>query len=421
MSRAFHAEQATIGAVLIDPSILATVRVAVPRPDDFSHAHHGKIWRAVLDLAASNTPIDIVTVAEALRDRSDLAEIGGAGYLSDLATNTPTAANAAAYAAIVAQEAQRRRVGALLTDALEELQDDDPAVVVGELQAALSQSGEHSSADSLSTLDLIDLGFEALRGNTRELLATGLGELDDVLGGLEPGRLYVIAARTGCGKSALMLSMLHHLAKCGHPVGLLELEMPAAEVFNRLAACRYGLNLSALTWKHENALRDLDAAYQLDPMSSLQVFVDDASCDLPALLARTLDWHHRHGIRALFLDYVGLVQVRGGAPRHEKIGECSRALKRLAKRLAIPVVIGCQLNRDSDKDDRQPRLFDLRDSGSVEQDADAVIAINPKSNVDAKGRRNVEIGVLKNRSGRTGWLSHPIVFDGRTQRFFAAA
>jgi replicative DNA helicase len=417
MRSVLHCEQAVIGALLLDSGTLARVRSMVPSPDTFAHQHHRLVWTAALALEALGKQIDIVTLADRLQADGCLQDVGGMAYLGELQANTPTAANAESYAAAVAQEFRRRRFAELMQDAVERLDHDDPDVVIGEMQVSLGHIEERATAETFSTLDLIDLGFDALRKRDEPLISCGLPPLDAILGGLEAGRLYVVAARTGCGKSALMLSMMHSLAEAGHPVGLCTLEMPAREVFNRLAAHRYGLNLSALTWRRGDILRDLDDAYQQAPMSALSMYVDDSSVELQGLIARGLDWHHRHRVGALFIDYLGLVQVRGSSPRHEKIGECSRAFKLLAKRLGIPVIVACQFNRESDKDERPPRLSDLRDSGSVEQDADVVIAINPLSNTDEQGKRIVQIGVLKNRSGTTGWLPGAVTFDGRTQRF----
>lgn len=227
----------------------------------------------------------------------------------------------------------------------------------------------------------------------------------------------MVASRPGCGKSALLLQVMTALASRGHPVGMCSIEMPSREIFNRLAAHRYKLNLSALTRRHGDVARDLDRAAAANPMSTLPMHFDCEATELPAILSRAHEWHYRHGIKALFVDYTQLVDVRGSAPRHEKIGEISRALKQIAKRLAIPVIAAAQFNREVDRDARRPRLSDLRESGAIEQDADLVLAINPAGDPDGVGLRSVEIGILKNRSGTTGWLSDPITFDGRTQSF----
>jgi replicative DNA helicase len=417
MSSSFHSEQAVIGALLLDPTTLSRVRPLLPGPYVFLERHHQHIWETAQKLDDAGIPIDIVTMAERLKVDGRLQDVGGATYLAELQSNTPTAANAESYALVVAQEFKRRKVRELLHEHVERLVHDDPAVVIGEIQTALGQLSDCSGLESYSAIDLVDLGFESLRGSERPLVSTGMTSLDESLGGLEAGRLYVVAARPGNGKSALLLSMLHHLAEAQIAVGLCTLEMPAREVFNRLVAHRYGLNLSALTWGRGDILNQLDDAYQRAPMSMMPIYVDDTSVELPTLIARCLDWHHRRCLGAIFIDYLGLVQVKGTAPRHEKVGDCSRAFKRLAKRLSVPVIVACQFNRDSDKDDRRPRLSDLRDSGNVEQDADAVIALHSSSSADGNGRRSIEIGVLKNRSGRTGWLPEAVTFDGKTQRF----
>lgn len=416
MRAGLHAEQAILGAVLLDGGTLPRVRALLPGPEAFAQAHHRAIWQAVLAVDAAGTPVALVNVAEYLEARERLSDLGGVAYLSELVANTLSAANVESYAATVALEARRRAFCRLLDDARERMETGEPDVIAGELQAALGKV-ERSEAGTYDALALVEEGFARLHAPTSSLLATGLEPLDRALGGFEPGRLYVIAGRTGKGKTALSLAIAHHFATGGVPVGLCSLEMPVHEIFNRLAAHRYGINLTAITRRMGNTPRELDDAYQHDPLSHLQLWVDDSTTELSGLVARALEWHYRHQIGALFVDYLGLIRVRGDAPRHERIGECSRAFKLLAKRLQIPVVVACQFNRENERDDRRPRPSDLRDSGSIEQDADAIIALHPTSDPDHGGRLSVELGVLKNRSGSAGWLPDAITFDGRTQRF----
>lgn len=415
-----HAERAVLGAALIDPSTMPTLRSRLTAAS-FARRAHALVWQALDRLSTNGSQIDPVTTIEALRDTGSLDDAGGAGYVVELASNLATAANATAYADIVAREARRRSHAVVLGEAMERLAHDDPDVVAGEVRSALDAASADAAAGDLCMLDLIELGFQDVCGADRpDLLATGVPPLDRMLIGLEPGRLYVIAARTSVGKSALALSMSHSIASAGHAVGFLSLEMPARELFHRLCAQRYGLNLAALSRRYGDIGARLDQAYQRDPLSALQFYVDDRTVELPRIVARAQDWHHRYTIKALFIDYLQLVRVKSSANLVERIGEVTRALKQLAKRLEIPVVALSQFNREPDKEARRPRLSDLRDSGAIEQDSDVVIAISPLSDSDDEGRRIVEIGVLKNRSGPCGWISDAVVFDGRRQRFHTA-
>ncbi len=417
MKLAFYSEQAVLGALLNDPTTLSRVRTLLPSPESFGHEHHRMVWAAAIGLEADGEPIDLITLAERLAASGRLEEVGGTAYLGGLMSSSPSAANVESHASSVAKEASRRHYKHLTDTARKRLNNDDPAVVIGELQAAIGRAEVNGARTTYVTLDMVDIGFAALASSEQHLLPTGLAPLDNMLGGLEQDRLYAVAALTGGGKTAMLYAMLHHIANQGHPVGLCSLEMPVGEVFNRLAAHRYGLNLSALTRRHGDIARQLDDAYQKDPMSMLDLYVDDTSEDLSAIVARAMEWHYRYGIKAVFIDYIGLVRVKGSAPRHEKIGECSRAFKSLSKRLHIPVIVACQLNREAAREERKPRKSDLRDSGSIEQDSDAIIALHPTSEPDRFGRRTIDIGVIKNRAGSTGWLNESITFDGRTQRF----
>ncbi|MGE0857786.1 MAG: replicative DNA helicase [Gammaproteobacteria bacterium] len=416
MRRGPSFERALIGAALLDPAIVPALRDLV-RPADFTDRALREICLALEGLHADGEPIDVLTVADRLSARRVLDDCGGAGFLAELVANTPSAANFAYYAECVRREAQRRKALAQLDSYRDRLESEEPGIVLGELQGWLDGGIATSPVAEFTGVDLVMAGFDALKPERADLPGTGLAPLDRMLGGFQRGRLYVPTGRTSTGKSALTLAAAHHIASAGHAVGLFSLEMPAAEIATRLFAHRYRLNVTALTRRVPGIDLELERAYRNNPMVGLPLVVDDNTTELQALVARAMDWHHRHRIEVLFVDYLGLVTVRGNAPRHERIGEASRTLKLLAKRLAIPVIAAAQLNREPDKDERRPRLSDLRDSGSIEQDADVVIALNPTSEPDNAGRSSLEVGILKNRGGPRGWSPESVIFDGRHQRF----
>lgn len=420
MSRAPSFEQALVGCMLLDSTIVPAVR-AIVRAVDLTDRALREITLAAEGLQADGEPVDTVTVCDRLSLAGILTECGGAAFVAELVANTPSAANWEAYAVRVAREAQRRRSLENLDRARERLATEDPGVVLGELQAWLDRGVSYRPSPEHTAVDLVAAGFDAVRACDHDDLSLGLAPLDRMLGGLQRGRLYVPTGRTSTGKSAFMIAALHHLAEQGHGAGLFSLEMPISDIAVRLFAHRYGLNATAMARRAPGIEAELDRAYQGRPMSSLPVVIDDCTTELQALVARAMDWHHRHRIEVLFVDYLGLITVRGNAPRHERIGEASRTLKLLAKRLDIPIVAACQLNREPDKEERRPRLSDLRDSGSIEQDADVVIGLNPTSDLDQQGRPSIEIGILKNRGGPRGWIPESVTFDGRTQRFIAEA
>ena len=418
MRVAIEAEQFVFGCLLFEPSSLALIRPILPGPEFFMRREHQEIYRAALDLHDEGEPVDIVTIVERLEARKALDGDHTLDRLETLFRETATAANAVAYAEIVRREHHRRSVSAALGEAQEALLTGDPSTIVGDLQTKLDRSpGEQNRTQTV--IDLVQAGFDAVKRSQegRHLIPTGLEQLDRYIGGFEPGRLYVVAARPGCGKSALLLASLQHMANSDHSVGICSLEMPTRELALRLFSARFGLNISRLTRGHGSIAQELDDAYQANSMSGLRIFVDDDTTSLSGIVARASEWKHQHGIAALFVDYLGLVEVDGNEPRHVKLGQVSRTLKQLAKRLEIPIVAASQFNRESTKEDRRPRLSDLRDSGSIEQDADVVIALNPIADPDSDGRTLIELGVLKNRSGMSGWISDCVTFAGKTQRF----
>ncbi len=418
MKVAIEAEQSVLGCLLFEPSCLALVRSVLPGPEFFMRREHSEVYRAVLDLYDEGEPVDVVTIVERLEARKSLNGDHTLDRLESLLRETATAANAAAYAKLVRREHHRRSLAVMLGEAQEALLTSDPSTIAGELQTKLDRS-PGAEQRTKTVLDLIGAGFDAVKRSQegRHLIPTGLEQIDRYTGGFEPGRLYVVAARPGCGKSALLLASLHHMANNGYGVGFCSLEMPLRELAIRIFASRYGLNVTRLIRGYEGIADDLDDRYQLNSMSHLPLYFDDESTNLTGIVARAAEWKHQFNIAALFVDYLGLVEVDGNEPRHVKLGQVSRTLKQMAKRLEIPIIAACQLNREVVKEERRPWLSDLRDSGSIEQDADVVIALNPIAAQDSDGRTLIEVGVLKNRSGETGWGGGSVTFEGKTQRF----
>jgi replicative DNA helicase len=210
-----------------------------------------------------------------------------------------------------------------------------------------------------------------------------------------------------------MLQMAIAAARKGHPIGIMSLEMDAAELAVRVMSHRTAVNMSAVSFGHNHEVDQMLGKQK--NLRDLPLWLEDTLYDLEQITARATQWRLKHKIEALFVDYLGLITARG-RNRLEQMTEITRSFKLLSKRLGIPVIALAQLNRDSEQADREPRLSDMRDSGTVEQDANIVLALH-KDDSEEGMLPIINIGILKNRGGKTGWVRNRYAFDGAIQRF----
>lgn len=422
------AQAAMLSAALLSAEALDVV-LAICRPEDCYGDADELVLGAMVELQAAGRPVDVVTVASLLRARDQLARIGGPGYLARLANETPAVANVGAHARIVAEAAKdRRTIAALQKRAAEGYYDHgNPQAWREEVAAELDQLAAPSGEDRGGMLSVgLRETFQAIhdaaaRGTTLGW-STGLRDLDAKLGGLDPGCVTVIGARPRMGKTSLAFHIAKSIAAKPDPVDghlgvfFASMEMPRDGVARREAFSEAGVNanklktgagLTADEWG-----RLSEAAKHL---SSLPIWVDDTAALSPLQLrskARRVrsDWR-RKGVRLalVVVDYLQLMNGRGLAGkngnREQEVAECSKALKVLAKDLGCHVLALAQLNRDVEKRaGRRPSMADLRESGSVEQDADNILMLYRDAAYDPGcSEPNVaEIQVEKQRAGEAG-------------------
>lgn len=416
------AEQSVLGGLLLAPDAWPDI-AGVLHGADFVKREHQLIYSVIRNLAEAGTPLDTVTVAEHLERKRSLHDAGGLVYLTALTKDTPSTANIRAYADIVSDCARRRRARDLLADAArnaetaEELSD-----LLGSVMTQIEGIATQGTAVALSFAEAWTLAIDAMddAAQSRGGIAgvpTGIPAIDKRTGGLLPRRLIVLAARPGIGKTALAQQIALHAASHGHPVGILSLEMSKEELAQRSMANAYGLNLSRLAFGDDCELRKLTRAASDRPITGLPIQIDTDTYNLGGIEARISEWRSKHGIKLAIVDHIGLIDGGEGSTRNDHLGKITRRLKITAKRLGIPILAVSQLSRNVERDKRRPVLADLRDSGSIEQDADVCmfLHIDPNENRTGSGER-LEIGLLKNRIGVTGWLPERFTFDGRTQR-----
>lgn len=409
-----EAEESVLGAVLLD-SDAANIALEKLEPDDFYRPSHQAIFEAVQGLFNKNEPIDAVTVAEGLRRAEMLERIGGLGYLTELIDAVPATSNIEHYAAIVDEHALRRRlmrvggdIGKLATEVDQPISD-----VLDKAEQSVYAVSEKRVGEGLAAIDPL-LGpaierAEELHRHGAEVtgLSTGLRDLDRKLTGLHPTNLIIIAARPGMGKTSLALNMAQNAAIGGEPVAFFTLEMSREEVVSRML-CSQGridsqnLRTGRLT---ESDFSKLSSAANV--LYKKPIFVDDsAGLTVTEIRAKCRRLKRRQGLGLVVVDYLQLMHGTAGENRQQEIAIISRSLKSLARELEVPVIGVSQLNRSLEqREDKRPRLGDLRESGAIEQDADVVLFIyrheyySPEA-IETKGI--AEVAVAKHRQGSVG-------------------
>lgn len=413
-----QAEQAVIGAVLLDPEYLPHVNL---KPADFLRAEHRRIFEALLALDADGAAVDAVVVAE----RTSLS----LDRLVDIAESCMSPENAGAYADIVRGAARRRQALSAIEEARLAIDRGDRALadVIADLAASTESLAADTGSGPVTMSEVLTRAIESAteaRARRREGgtigAPSGIPALDSRLGGLHGPRLVIPAARPGTGKTALMYQWAQHAAARGFRVGIVSLEMSDTESGLRTLAVATGLNAAALARGSADEFERLQAAMtanKVTPIRNFPIFWEFDAFSLGSIVARISAWRRTERIDFAVIDHIGLIEAEGYKSRVEQLGAISRTLKKLAKRLDIPIVAVSQLSRANEKDKRLPQLSDLRDSGNLEQDADVVLMLNATGEPDKHGVVEVEIGILKCRDGVRGWLPSKFEFDGRTQRF----
>lgn len=405
-----NAEQAVLGAMMLSGSAAEMVIETGIRSSDFYRPAHATIYAAITVALATGEPTDMVAIAHALASTGELTRVGGAPYLHTLIASVPTAANGGWYAQVVHGFAARRRLvesAVRIAQVAQDLSRDVPDAVnaAQSILHAATVADTRSSVDRIG--DLVDAALDDIlsdRGPERGL-STGLGSLDDVIGGLKPGQLVIVAGRPGGGKSVVGMDMARAAAiHRGVPTAVFSLEMTKTELMQRVFAAECGVNLTRIMngGLHDEERARLHAGALR--IRKAPMFVDDtAPNDLGSIRSTARRIQQRSGLGLIVVDYLQLVRAAVARDsRHQEVGEVSSGLKLLAKELGVPVVAACQLNRNSEsRTDRRPALSDLRESGSLEQDADVVILLHRPDYHDPEHERAGEIDLIlgKNRHG----------------------
>ncbi len=411
---AIEAEESLIGAMLLSPEAVSIAYETV-QPEDFYRPLHGQIFSSIVALANAGEPVDYVTVQAKLQERGAVAvELA---VLSALQMNTPSAANALHYAELVREKAQQRRLisvaGEIVDDAY--VATEDVVGLIDEAERKINAIGDAGRVDSVSPLQrllLTEADILEERGETRGRingLETGYKSLDLVLQGLQPSSMTIVGARPGTGKTAFALGILIHVgAVVKRPALFFSLEMSRQELAERILASTARIDSSKL---RTGDLSDTDwnrAHEAFSYLQSAKVFIDDnPALTVMDVRARARRIKQQNGdLGVVIIDYLQLMSSRGRAEnRQVEVSDMSRSLKILARELGCPVIALSQLSRKlEERADKRPMMSDLRESGSLEQDADVVLFIfRPEQYGEVANDKKAEAEIIvgKNRNGPT--------------------
>ncbi len=412
-----EAEQATLGAILLDGDVLSTV-FRFLRADDFYQVSHQKIFSSIVDLFNRGETIDLLTLTEALASAGNLEACGGAAYVSFLTDQVPTSANVEYYARIVKDRSVRRRLlrisRELSSQALEET--TDTRVLIEEAEQHIFEITDNQQSESYREVgEIISETIEAIERlyQTKDSytgIPSGFSELDNMTSGFQNSEFIVLGARPSVGKTALALTMAANMSiRKKIPVGFFTLEMTSMALVQRLVSSESRINSGKI---RTGMLKPSDFHSLTEAAGRIYeapLYIDETPrIKLLDLRARARRMKLKEDVKVIFIDYIGLIEpeYKQNVPRHEQVAEISRSLKALARELGIPIISLSQVGRQSEG--KAPTLADLRESGSIEQDADVVLFLHRERNESRENNdRNVsnvetDLIVAKQRNGPVG-------------------
>ncbi|MDD4476972.1 MAG: replicative DNA helicase [Patescibacteria group bacterium] len=433
-----EAENSLLGSVLLDKEVMLKISDIV-EPNDFYKDSNKYIFNAISELYANNEPVDLLTLTNRLIEKNLLEKIGGRSYLAALTNNVPTASHAEQYAQIIHRKAVRRR---LLTAAqeisklgyqeemdMEELLDEAQKHVFGVSKTYLKQNFipvRGVLSDAFERIDELHKNKGRLRG-----LPTGYHALDNLLAGLQKSDLIIIAARPSVGKTTLALDIARHVGvKQKVPVGLFSLEMSKEQLVDRLLCAEANIDLWKMRTGHLSDRPEDDdfprIGHAIGVLSESPIFIDDSPAgNIMQIRTKVRRLQMEHGLGLVVIDYLQLMETRGNTEnRVQEVAEITRGLKSIARELNVPVIALSQLSRVVEQSKPAiPKLSHLRESGSIEQDADVVIFIYRKmadrnyrvEDIPPDEKRIAEIHIAKHRNGPTGMIK--LIFDEEKTTF----
>ncbi len=426
-----EAEASVLGALMLDRN--AVIKVAdMLVASDFYQPAHQKIYEVILELFEKGEPIDLLTVSNRLKDKQWLSNVGGTDYLTELVGSVPTSAHVSHYATIVREKRVRRdliHISGEINEHAFEHQDFEELIDHVE-KRVFDLSGKSRTQKFVQLKEELPAAYERLEklhagGGRLRGIPTGFSGLDNLLSGLQKSDLIIIGARPSFGKTAFTLDMARNAAGLGHAVGIFSLEMSREQVIDRFIASQASIPLWRLRTGRLNDDSEFGQVQQaLDDLSKIPLYIDDTpSPNILQMRSMARRLQIERGLELLIIDYLQLIQPRTSSDNIvTQVTEISRGLKSLARELNIPVIAVSQLSRAVEQREiKIPRLSDLRESGSLEQDADVVMFLHRKDrerlDLPEEEQNVVEIIISKHRNGPLG--SVRLKFDPDKVNFHA--
>jgi len=420
-----EAEQCLLASMMLDKEVIGQVVQLVQR-DAFFQADHQIIFDILLKLYEQNKPVNVVIVREELLKRQLLEEVGGAAYLAQLLNTIPSSAHAEHYAGIVREKSLLRQLIAASNDNLREAYapHEKADLIVDRAEHRIFDIAEKRIGSAIEPLEtVLHQVYEMIEEKGRRGIETDFHELDDMLNGLQNGEMVIIAARPSMGKTAMAMNIVEAVS-ANHrlPCAVFSLEMSKQQLAQRMLCSRAGIDAQKVRKGLLSAQEFQELAAVVVELSKAPIWVDDSpGLTILELRAKARRLKRQHDIKLLMIDYMQLMDNPGPESRQQQISEISRGIKAVARELEIPVIALSQLNRASEgRDGHRPRMSDLRESGSIEQDADVIILLHREdyyrmSEPDFTPDNIAEIIIAKQRNGPTGTVK--LTFDNKTTTF----
>ncbi|WP_243298995.1 replicative DNA helicase [Bacillus litorisediminis] len=411
-----EAEQAVLGAIFLEPSSI-TVASEILEPEDFYRSAHEKIFYHMLKLNDSGEAVDLITVTEQLQAAKQLEDIGGVSYLSELAASVPTAANIDYYAKIVAEKSLLRRLIKTATSIAQDgyAREDEVDELLTEAEKKIMEVSQRNNSGTFQDIkDVLVKTYdqiEVLHNRKGDItgIPTGFAELDRMTAGFQKNDLIIVAARPSVGKTAFALNIAQNVAtKTSENVAIFSLEMGAEQLVMRMLCAEGNIDAQRL---RTGSLTDDDWRKLTMAMGSLSragIYIDDTpGIRINEIRAKCRRLKQEHGLGMILIDYLQLIQGSGNSRenRQQEVSEISRSLKGIARELQVPVIALSQLSRGVEqRQDKRPMMSDIRESGSIEQDADIVAFLYRDDYYDkeSENKNIIEIIIAKQRNGPVG-------------------
>ena len=424
-----EAEQAVIGAILLQAEALITAMERV-RSEDFYSGPHRQIYEAMVEIAENNQPVDLVTLTAHLQDQQLLEEIGGVSYLAKLANSVPTAANVDYYAQIVEEKSMLRRLIRTATNIVSDgyANSEDVGVLLGDAEKKILEiSNRRSGSGFISIRDVLMEVFEKVeqlyadKGGTTGI-PSGFTDLDRMTAGFQRSDLIIVAARPSVGKTAFALNIAQNVGvRARETVAIFSLEMSAAQLVQRMICAEANVDAQRMRTGHLEGDDWEKLTMAIGSLSEAQIFIDDTpGITVAEIRAKCRRLKKEKGLGMILIDYLQLISGRGkaGENRQQEVSEISRTLKQIARELEVPVIALSQLSRGVEqRQDKRPMMSDLRESGSIEQDADIVSFLYRDDYYDKESEKKdiIEIIIAKQRNGPVGTVE--LVFLKKYNKF----